>query len=159
MVPRLLYKHLTFHQNSFMLNLDQPINLEFVIPAADPLGREEVAGKLRFLPQGCELHWALTANVFRGGKGEHQVIHLPYNEIDEVELQKKWLRPTKISFHVSNPELIKDIPGVVMGNLTFEIEKRSKEDLERLKSFIDFKQSLFLFEQNDAYLKEMKGDK
>jgi len=139
-----------------MLELDQPINLEFTIPATDPLGREEVAGKLRFLPDKCELHWSLSANVFRGGKGEHKIIELPYNEIDEVELKKKWLRPTRISFHVSNPELIKEIPGVVMGNLSFEIKKRSTKDLERLKDFIDFKQSLFLFERNDAYLKSLR---
>ena len=141
-----------------MLELYQPINLEFMIPATDPLGREQVEGKLRFLPRRCELHWALSSNVFRGGKGEHQVIEIPYGQIDEVELIKKWFRPTKISFHVSNPELVKDIPGVVMGNLSFEIEKRSLKDLERLKSFIDFKQSLFLFEQNDAYLDEIKGE-
>ncbi len=139
-----------------MLELDQPINLEFTIPASDPLGREQVEGKLRFQPEGCELHWALSANVFRGGKGEHQIVKLPYGEIDEVNLVKKWLRPTRISFHVSNPELIKEIPGVVMGNLTFEIEKRSTKDLERLRDYIDFKQSLFLFEKNDAYLKGLK---
>jgi len=141
-----------------MLDLDQPINLKFTIAAADPLGREQVEGKLRFLPSMCELHWALSANVFRGGKGEHQVIEIPYGQIDEVDIVKKWFRPMKISFHVSNPELVKDIPNVVMGNLTFEIDKRSTDDLERLKSFIDFKQSLFLFERNDNYLEGLKGN-
>ncbi len=140
-----------------MLDLDEAINLAFTIPASDPLGRESVVGKLRFLPKTCELHWRLGDNVFRGGKGEHQVIEISYNEIDDVVLVKKWLRPTKISFHVSNPELVKEVPSVVMGNLTFEIDKKSTKDLERLKSYIDFKRSLFLFEKNDAYLKELKG--
>jgi len=127
-----------------MLEFDQPI--------------KQVEGKLRFLPDICELHWSLSANVFRGGKGDHNVVEIPYSKIDEVELRKKWLRPTQINFHVSNPELVKEIPGIVMGNLSFEIEKRSTKDLERLKSFIDFKQSLFLFERNDAYLKELRED-
>lgn len=140
-----------------MLDLDEAISLAFTIPATDPLGREEVIGKLRFLPKTVELHWSLGDNVFRGGKGEHHVLEIPYKEIDDVELEKKWLRASKISFHVGNPALIKDVPSVVMGNLTFEIDKKSAKDLERLKSYIDFKQSLFLFEQTDSYLQELKG--
>ena len=139
-----------------MLDLNEAINLGFRIPATDPLGREEVVGKMRFLPEICELHWRLATNVFRGGKGEHQVIKLPYGEIDDVELEKKWLRPARISFHVSDPELLKEIPSVEMGKLTFEIEKKSAKDLERLKSYIDFKQSLFLFEKTNSYIQELK---
>lgn len=139
-----------------MLDLDEPINLTFRIPPTDPLGREEVLGKLRFLPKHVELHWRLGENVFRGGKGELKLIEIPYNQVDDVELEKKWLRPTRFSFHVSNPELVKDIPSVDMGNISFEIDKKSAKDLERLKSFIDFKQSLFLFEKTDSYLKDLK---
>jgi len=138
-----------------MLDLDKAINLSFRIPAKDPLGREEVLGKLRFLPKTCELHWQNTGNVFRGGKGEMQVITIPYGEIQEVELKKKFLRPAIFSCLISDPSLIKDIPGVDMGNLSFEIDKKSAKELDRLQGYIDYKQSTFLFEMNDSYLNEI----
>lgn len=140
-----------------MLDLSEAISLDFRIPATDPLGREEVVGKIRFLPDTCELHWRLSANVFRGGKGEHQVIEVPYGEIERVELKKQWFRPVKISFHVNDPSLVKEIPSIVMGNLTFEIDKRSAKELKRLQNYIDFKQSLFIFDRTERYLDELKG--
>ena len=138
-----------------MLDLDKAINLSFRIPAKDPLGREEVLGKLRFLPKECELNWQMAGNVFTGGKSEMKVITIPYGEIEEVEVKKKWLRPALISFHINDPSLVKEIPGVDMGNLIFEIDKKSSKDLDRLQGFIDFKRSLFLFESTDSYLKEI----
>ena len=138
-----------------MLELSSPINLDFILPAMDPLGREQVEGKLRFLPDRCELHWALSANVFRGGKGEHAVIVLPYGEIQEVALQRRWLRATRMSFRVNNPVLVREVPGIVMGHMTFEIDKRSQVEVKRLQAYIDFKRSLFLFQQTDAYLQDL----
>ncbi len=139
-----------------MLDLDHAINLSFRIEATDPLGREEVIGKLRFLPEICELHWRLSSNVFRGGKGTHQIINIPYSDIGGVDLQKRWLRPSKISLHINNPTLVKDIPNVEMGRLTFTVDKKSTEELNRLKSYIDFKQSIFIFQQADDRLDQLK---
>jgi len=68
----------------------EPVNIHFRIPAADPLGREEVLGKLRFLPDHVGLSWRMKGNVFKGGKGEMINIDLPYGEIEHVELVKKW---------------------------------------------------------------------
>jgi len=141
-----------------MIHLDQIIHLEFTIPPTDALGRELVMGKLRFLPKNAELHWRLADNVFRGGKDELKSVTLPYSQIDAVNLDKKWLRPSKISLHISDPALVADIPGVEMGKITFQIEKNSEAEVKKLKEYIDFKRSIFLFEQHDAYLDEIKSE-
>ena len=138
-----------------MLELQEPISVSFRIPATDPLGRNEVIGKLRFLPQHCELHWHLEHNVFRGGKGEHHIVNIPYGEIEEVDLKKRWLGRSTISFNISNPKLILNMPGVEMGKLTFEIDKKSSSSLGKLKNYVDFKKSVFQFEKTDTYLKNM----
>ena len=140
-----------------MLELDRPINLSFKIAATDPLGREEVLGKLCFLPKLCELHWQLSANVFRGGKGQLQVTELPYSAIGEVYLKKRWLRPSLLTLQFNDPALLQDIPNVDMGKLTFEVDKESSQDLNKLKGYIDFKQSIFLFEQANAHLDELRS--
>src|SRR5690606_11778682 len=56
----------------------EPISLWFYVPASDPLGREEVHGKVRFLPDLVELHWRMKGNVFRGADGGMARIELPY---------------------------------------------------------------------------------
>lgn len=110
--------------------LAEPVNISFHIPTTDPLDREHILGKLRFLPDHVELTWSLKGNVFSGGKGEMQIIALPYGEIEHVDLVKKWFKIRRLVFQVSNPKLIGDIPTAEMGKLTMEIDDRSAKKLK-----------------------------
>lgn len=138
-----------------MISID-PINIHFHIPAQDPLGREAVLGKLRFLPDHVALSWRMKGNVFQGGKGEMVTIDLPYGEIDHVELVKKWFRIRQLVLRIATPELVKDIPGVDMGKMVLHIDDRSREEAKKLSSLIDFKRSLFILDEHEARLKAMK---
>lgn len=135
----------------------EPVSIHFSIPATDPLGREAVLGKLRFLPELVVLSWRLKGNVFRGGKGEMIKIELPYGEIEHVELVKKWFRIRRIVLRVANPERVAEIPGVDMGKMVLEIDQRSRGEAKKLASLIDFKRSIFLLEEHEDRLRSMRS--
>ncbi len=130
-----------------------PISLWFFMPAADPLGREEVHGKLRFLADHVELHWRVKGNVFRGGDGEIACIELPYGEIEHVELVKRWWRLRSIVLRVGNPAVVAAIPGVLMGKMELHIDERSREESRKLAGLIDFRRSIFLLDEQTKRLK------
>ncbi|MGJ8698037.1 MAG: hypothetical protein ACSHYF_17085 [Verrucomicrobiaceae bacterium] len=138
--------------------LTDPVNISFQIPARDPLGREEIMGKLRFLPDHVELAWRLKGNVFSGGKSEMQTIDLPYGEIEHVDLVKKWWKIRQIVFRVSDPRLLSEIPAAEMGKLTMDIDERSREEAMKLHGLIDFKRSIFILDAQEERLKAMKSD-
>ena len=140
-----------------MIDAD-PIPIEFFIPAADPLGREEVVGKLRFLPEQLEINWRLKGNVFTGGKGEMQTIGVPYGEIERVELRKRWWRIRSLVLRISDPTLVKEIPGVEMGKMVLEIDDRSREEVGKLEKLIDFKRSVFRLDEHERRLAELLDD-
>lgn len=138
--------------------LTDPVHINFHCPPVDPLGKEHVIGKLRFLPDHVDLSWSLKGNVFTGGKGEMTTIDLPYSEIDHVELVKKWWKIRKLIFRVSNPQLLKDIPVAQMGKLEMEIDDRSREEAKKLAGLIDFKKSIFLLDAQEERLKSMREE-
>jgi len=130
-----------------------PISLWFFLPAADPLGRDEVHGKLRFLADHVELHWRVKGNVFRGGEEEMTRIDLPYGEIEHVELVKRWWRLRRIVLRIGNPALVAAIPGVSMGKMELHIDDRSREEAKKLAGLIDFRRSIFLLDEQTRRLK------
>lgn len=133
-----------------------PINIWFVLPAADALGRNEVQGKLRFLPEHVSLFWRLTGNVFRRGDGsEMDCIDLPYGEIEHVELVRSWFRIRRIILRVGDPALVARIPGVAMGKMDMQIDERSREEAGKLAGLIDFRRSIFLLDEQTKRLQAM----
>lgn len=138
-----------------MLSID-PVHIQFRIPAQDPLGREEVLGKIRFLPEVVEIHWQLRGNVFIGGNGELKTIEVPYTEIEHVDLQRSWWRIRRIVMRISDPTLVAEIPGVEMGKMTLEIDKRSRQEARKLESLIDFQRSVFLLDAHEQRLEAMR---
>ncbi|MBK1883302.1 hypothetical protein JIN85_12820 [Luteolibacter pohnpeiensis] len=130
----------------------EPINLWFFLPASDPLGRDEVAGKLRFMAEKVELHWRRKGNVFRSDDEVMTKIDLPYGEIEHVELVKKWWKIRKIVLRVGDPTLVAEIPGVSMGKLELHLDQRSTLEAKRLVSFIDFRRSIFLLDEQTKLL-------
>lgn len=138
--------------------LTDPVHINFHCPPVDPLGKEEVIGKLRFLPDSVELAWQMKGNVFTGGKSEMTTIVLPYGEIEHVELVKKWWKIRKLIFRVSDPKLLKDIPVADMGKLEMKIDDRSRQEAEKLESLIDFKRSIFLLDAQEERLKAMREE-
>jgi len=139
-----------------MFSID-PVNIHFSIPAADPLGRQAVLGKLRFLPERVALSWRLKGNVFRGGKSEMVTIDLPYGEIDHVELVKKWFRVSQIILRIANPALVQEIPGVNMGKMVLNIDGRSRREAKKLSGLIDYKRSMFILDEHENRLKAMRS--
>ncbi|NWK55231.1 hypothetical protein HW115_06390 [Verrucomicrobiaceae bacterium N1E253] len=134
----------------------EPVNIHFSIPATDPLGREAVLGKLRFMPDRVALSWRLKGNVFRGGKSEMLTIDLPYGQIDHVELVKKWFRIRSLVLRIADPSLVKDIPGVDMGKMVLEIDDRSRQEAKKLAGLIDFKRSMFILDEHETRLASMR---
>jgi len=140
-----------------MIDID-PVNIHFHIPAADALGREEVLGKLRFLPDHVALSWRLKGSVFKGGKGQMSTIDLPYGEIEHVELVKKWFKIRQLILRIDTPELVKDIPGVDMGKMILHIDQRSRLEAKKLNDLIDFKRSMFILDEHDKRLKSIREE-
>lgn len=140
-----------------MFSID-PVHIQFHIQAQDPLGREEVLGKIRFLPDHVEFNWRLKGNVFVGGKGEMHTLTVPYGEFEHVELIRKWWRLRRLVLHISNPALVEEIPGVELGKMTLEIDERSREEAKKIASLIDFKRSVFLLDEHDQRLAAMSDE-
>ena len=140
-----------------MISID-PVNIHFHIPATDPLGKQEVLGKLRFLSDQVTLSWRLKGSVFKGGKSEMVTIDLPYSEIEHVELVKKWFKIRRLVLRIENPELVKDIPGVEMGKMNLNIDDRSLEEAKKLSSLIDFKRSMFILDEHDQRIKAIRDE-
>jgi hypothetical protein len=131
----------------------EPVSLWFFLPATDPLGREEVHGKLRFLPEHVELHWRLKGNVFRNGAEEGMTrIDLPYGEIEHVDLVKRFWKLRRIILRIGDPSLVAAIPGVTMGKMELHIDDRSRQEAAKLSSFIDFRRSIFLLDEQTKRL-------
>lgn len=135
----------------------EPISLWFKIPASDPLGHDEVEGKLRFLAEHVELYWRLAGNVFRGGNQEMTRLDLPYGEIEHVELVRRWWRTRRLVLRLGNPELVARIPGVSMGKMELHIDERSRQEATRLGGLIDFRRSIFLLDEQTKRLQAMSG--
>ena len=133
------------------------ISITFEIPAADHLGREAVVGKVRFLADLVELNWRMASNVFRGGKDEMKVIRLPYGEIEQVELKKRWFRYRTLVLYVGDPALVAEIPNVEMGKLEMEIDERSAEEAKQLASLIDFKRSAFILDEQEKRIDALRS--
>ncbi len=140
-----------------MLSID-PVHIQFRIPAQDPLGREEVLGKICFLSDHVELNWRLKGNVFTGGKGEMQTIDIPYKEIEHAELVKRWWLIRRLILRISDPALVKAIPGVTLGKMSLEIDRRSREEAKKLNGIIDFKRSVFLLDEHEQRLAAMDDE-
>lgn len=132
---------------------NEPISLWFFLPATDHLGRDEVHGKLRFLADHVELHWRLKGNVFRGGGQEMERIDLPYDEIEHVELVKRWWRLRRIILRIADPARVAAIPGVAMGKMELYIDEHSREEAKKLAGLIDFRRSIFLLNEQTRRLK------
>jgi hypothetical protein len=137
---------------------NEPISIQFRIPATDHLGKNEVEGKIRFLADSVELDWRLKGNVFRGGQQEVETIPLNYGEIEHVELKKRWWKLSQIILRISNPALVEAIPSVEMGKMTLEIDTRSRDEAKKLASLIDFKRSIFLVDQQTKRLEAMSKE-
>lgn len=135
---------------------NEPIAIQFRIPATDHLGKNEVEGKIRFLPENVELDWRLKGNVFRGGQQEVKTIILSYGEIEHVELKKHWWILKQIILRIANPALVESIPGVEMGKMLLEIDSRSRNEAKKLTSLIDFKRSIFLVDEQTKRLEKMR---
>ena len=140
-----------------MVSID-PVNIHFHIPATDPLGRQEVLGKLRFLPEYVSLSWRLKGSVFKGGKSEMVTIDLPYGEIEHVELVKKWFKIRRLILRIENPELVKEIPGVEMGKMNLHIDDRSREEAKKLGGLIDFKRSMFILDVHEQRIQSIREE-
>lgn len=138
-----------------MITID-PVSIEFRIPAVDPLGLEEVLGKLRFLPDHVALSWRMKGNVFKGNKGAITTIELPYGEIEHVELVRKWFRVRHIVLHIATPELVWEIPGISMGKMILHIDERSRAEARKLTGLIDYKRSVFILDEHEQRLKAMR---
>jgi len=139
-----------------MLDTD-PISIQFKIPATDHLGKDHVEGKIRFMADEIELGWRVKGNVFRGKNSDVELIPLAYSDIEHVELRKKWWKIRDLVLRITDPTLVANIPGVEMGKMTLQIDKRSREEAEKLESLIDFKRSIFIFEEQSKRLDDLKN--
>jgi len=135
-----------------------PVNIYFTIPATDPLGKNTVIGKIRFLSDHVELSWRMQGSVFRGGKGEMITIDLPYGEIEGVEVDEGWFRIKSITLRVGDPQLVKDIPEIHMGKMTLMVDKKSKSEAKKLSQLIDFKRSEFILDAHEQRLKAIREE-
>lgn len=133
-----------------------PISIQFEIPATDHLGKDHVEGKVRFMADEVEIDWRVKGNVFRGGNSEVETITMPYGQIEHVELVKKWWKIRDIILRISDPSLVAKIPGVEMGKMILKIDKRSREEAEKLESLIDFKRSIFILDEQTKRLERLK---
>lgn len=138
--------------------LTEPVTITFECPATDPLGKNHIVGKLRFLPDEVELSWQLKGNVFTGSKNEMASISLSYGDIEEVELVTRWWKIRKLIFRVTDPKLLGEIPVAEMGKLEMEIDARSREEAKKLESLIDFKRSTFLLDAQEKRLQAMREE-
>lgn len=138
-----------------MLNTD-PISIQFEIPAIDHLGKDHVEGKVRFMADHVDIDWRVRGNVFRGGNAEVETISMPYSQIEHVELRKKWWKIRDLILRIADPSLVAEIPGVQMGKMTLQIDKRSREEAQKLESLIDYKRSIFILDEQNKRLNRLK---
>jgi hypothetical protein len=99
-----------------------------------------------------ELHWRLKGNVFRGDDQQMARIDLPYDEIEHVELVKRWWRLRRIVLRIANPGLVATIPGVAMGKMELHIDEHSRGEAKKLAGLIDFRRSIFLLNEQTRRL-------
>ena len=138
-----------------MLDSD-PISIQFDIPATDHLGKDHVEGKVRFMADEVEIDWRVRGNVFRGGNAKVSTIKMPYTQIEHVELRKKWWKIRDIVLRISDASLVEEIPGVEMGKMVLVIDKRSREEAQKLESLIDYTRSIFLLDEQTKRLDDLK---
>ncbi|MEM9080731.1 MAG: hypothetical protein AAGC74_08590 [Verrucomicrobiota bacterium] len=137
-----------------MLGYD-PINIHFSIPPRDHLGREEVDGHLRFHADHIDLHWRVKGNVFTG-RNEMELIEIPYSAVERVEFKKRWFLPPILTLRLEDPSLTAAIPGVDAGKMILRIDPQSKEDVKKLDNLIDFRRSMFLLDETNKRLQNLK---
>ena len=135
----------------------EPITIYFEIPAADPMGREHVEGKIRGLEDEVLLHWKIRERTFTKGKHTAHRISLKYHEIEEVEFQGGWMffRRSRLIFRVCEPARLEGMPGSATGRCVLRVAPKSRQDAGRLAKFLDYKVSEYRLTRSEDRLEEL----
>lgn len=125
--------------------MQDELSVYFENPSTDPLGYNQVEGKLYCGRDVLQLQYKQKDRAFK--KSAPVVIEFGYGEVYEVKYVSRWFRPELLIFKTRSPEKLKDFPGAKVGKVQLNVTKSARKDAQRAQVFIEYRQS-------EAYLKE-----
>lgn len=136
--------------------MDEPVSLDFQIPARDALGHLHVKGRLQATASALLVHWKLRQRTFQRAGQELHTVSLEYGDIERVTLKRRlWLRRTLV-LQVGDPRLLEAIPGAALGRLDLAIDSKSRAHAGRFERYLEFKRSEALLERRRARLNTLR---
>ena len=130
------------------------LSIYFENPATDPLGHEEVEGKLTCHRDGVTLRFKQRDRAFR--KNDAHVIEFAYSEVEAIEYSAKFFGPKTLTFRARETDKLKDFPGAEVSSVVLHVVKASREEAARAADFIDYRQSEAYLEEQDQRLAESR---
>jgi|GEM_PF-474621 len=134
----------------------EELSVYFKNPATDPLGYNQVEGKLYCGRDEVQLQFKQKDSAFK--KISPVVIEFAYSEIYDVEYVSKWLRPKILLFKTRSPEKLKDFPGAEVGRVQLRVIRAAREDARRAQVFIEYRQSEAYLRDSDARWSDLRDE-
>ncbi len=132
------------------------LSVYFENPSTDPLGYNQVEGKLYCGRDNLQLQYKQKDRAFR--KNSPVVIEFGYAEVYEVEYVSRWFRPKLLIFKTRSPEKLKQFPGAKVGKVRLHVTKAAREDARRAQVFIEYRQSEAYLRESDTRLSESRDE-
>ena len=130
------------------------LSIYFENPATDPLGYEQVEGKLVCNRDGIRLRFKQKDRAFR--KSDPLVIELTYSEVEAVTYSSKWFGPKLLTLRTRDTDKLKDFPGAEVSKVSLHVLKTSRSEATRAEDFVEYHQSEVLLREQDDRLSESR---
>ncbi len=132
------------------------LSISFENPATDPLGHNEVEGKLYCGRDAVELQFKAKDRSFR--KGESIVVPFDYAEVEKVDYISRWFRPKRLVFQTRSPDKLAGFPGASVGRVELHVVASSRRDAAKVADLIRFKQSEAFVAESESRLGRLRSE-
>ncbi len=132
------------------------LSISFENPATDPLGYNQVAGKLYCGRDEVALHYKVKDRAFR--KNESVTVRFTYAEVELIRLMARWFRPRIIVFQTRSPDKLDGFPGSIAGRVELQVIPASVREAGKVADLIRFKQSEAFVAESEDRLNRLRGD-
>jgi hypothetical protein len=136
--------------------LRDEISIFFSNPATDPLGYDCVEGKLLCDHQGVTLRFKQKDRAFK--KNDPVVLSFSYAEVEKLTWNSRLLGAKTLTLRTRGTDKLKVFPGGEVEQVVLFVEKNSRDDAARVPEFVEYFQSEAYLHEQEARMKEARGD-
>ena len=132
------------------------LSIYFDNPATDPLGYEQVEGKLVCGPDQVTLSFKVKDRAFRKSKTEK--LEFPYGEVESVSYKSHFFGPKILTLRTRGTDKLDQFPGADVGRVRLHVTQTSRDEAKKAAEYVDYQQSEAYLQEQDDRLKESRKE-